>query len=399
MGFPNDLTNVVVFKIHPAIGVARISDSDDFFVFGTDPTNYKANGRLKKQAVQFRIFAYGENHVGLGELTADVMANLGITAVWSAKVANRKIAHYKDLPLSTTDFVTRAEASSDINAGRLIGSQPTFAEGAEIPLGQITSTGLFVPPKASVHRQTAGQPLPDFPARGTTVADTTSDGVVAARLTGAGAQLEVLPACIIVTAPDLSPDVNPGSNLLDFLREQLGVVVAPPGNLHNQVAMELDEAALRPATAIFDPGIEACLADERSEVVDVTSIFYQSDQDPRIDPREMRLRYKSPGQPGPGAVPGQLTSGLCSPWQGDYTACVGYWPAHLPPRAFLDENTQTEVRFFRKRYTDQTPGAETLKTPEDFDNHIEKMGVVRLRNARLVETEREPGDDAEDLIG
>ena len=58
----------------------------------SDPGSYKSNNLMKRQAVQFRVFAYGDNHVGLGELSADVMDALSITAVWSAKVANRKIS-------------------------------------------------------------------------------------------------------------------------------------------------------------------------------------------------------------------------------------------------------------------------------------------------------------------
>jgi L-Lysine epsilon oxidase N-terminal len=87
MAFPDDLNDVVVFKIHPAIGIARLSMNDDYFVFGSDPGSYKSNNLMKRQAVQFRVFAYGDNHVGLGELTPAVMGALNITAVWSAKVA------------------------------------------------------------------------------------------------------------------------------------------------------------------------------------------------------------------------------------------------------------------------------------------------------------------------
>src|SRR5262245_63447182 len=90
MAFPNDLSDVVVLKIHPAIGIARVSKNDDYFVFGTDPGPYKSNGLMKRQAVQFRIFAYGQNNIGLGELTPAVLSSLNIKAVWSAQVANRK---------------------------------------------------------------------------------------------------------------------------------------------------------------------------------------------------------------------------------------------------------------------------------------------------------------------
>ena len=37
MAFPNDLTDVVAFKVHPAIGIARVANNDDVLVFGTKP--------------------------------------------------------------------------------------------------------------------------------------------------------------------------------------------------------------------------------------------------------------------------------------------------------------------------------------------------------------------------
>src|SRR5207249_2678928 len=107
------LSDVVVFKIHPAIGVARVANNDDYYVFGQTPANYKSGKKMKRQAVQFRIFAYGDNHVGLGELTDAVMTSLGITAVWSARMANRKIARLSNVPLTGTNMVISASASSD----------------------------------------------------------------------------------------------------------------------------------------------------------------------------------------------------------------------------------------------------------------------------------------------
>ena len=399
MAFPDDLSDVVVFKIHPAIGIARVSNNEDYYVFGQDPGGYKSNGLMKRQAVQFRVFAYGENHVGLGELTAKAMTALKIKAVWSAKVANRKIALLKGVPLSGTDSVIRAEASSDdANGGQLVGSLPDFAEGAAIPLGQITGTGLFIPPTGKVFRKTAGIPVEPFPARSTTIADTTCDGSVAVRLVKDGQQLDVLPACIVVGPPDFSPDVNPSSSLVEFLKRELQVPTsAPTENLHNQTARALDEAALKPGTEDFAPGFEVSFGG-RGEVRDVKSLFYQSSQDPKVDPREMRVRYRS-SQGDQGAVLGQLTSGLCSTWQGDFTACVGYWTENLPPNAFLDEDSSRGVKVFRKEYADQSSSAPELRSGNDFERHVFKVGVVRMRNSRQTETERGAGDDIEDLIG
>ncbi len=106
----------------------------------------------------------------------------------------------------------------------------------------------------------------------------------------------------------------------------------------------------------------------------------------------MRVRPK-PAPNDKGALPGQLTSGLCSPWQTDFTACVGYWSENLPRIAYLDEATNTRVSVYRKSYADQTPGAPRLRVGDDFEQHQDEIGVVRLRNAKEVETERGPGDD------
>ena len=209
MAFPNDLSDVVVFKIHPAIGVARVAKNNDNFVFGTDPGTYKSGGLMKRQTVQFRIFAYGENHVGLGELTPAIMNRLNITPVWSAKVANRKIAYMENRPLSDQTHVISAEASSDANGGQLVGSLPDFAEGNQIPLGQIKPDGKFIPPKAAVHRKQPGLAVPDYPNFTAQIADGSCDGTVACTLGGAGSALPVLPACIVVAPGDYSPDIDP----------------------------------------------------------------------------------------------------------------------------------------------------------------------------------------------
>jgi hypothetical protein len=402
MAFPNDLSDVVVFKIHPAIGIARLSRNDDYYVFGKDPGTYKSNGLMKRQAVQFRIYAYGENHAGLGELTPKVMGALKIQAVWSAKVANRKIAHQRKIPLSSTDFVISAQASSDdASGGKLVGSLPGFDEGKEIPMGQITSDGRFIPPIARAFRKTKGQEIPGMYSN--EIADNASDGSVTVKLTVGGQMPDVLPACIVVAPQDFSPDTSESKSLIEFFEERLQIPDnLPPGNLHNQAARALDEAALESTTQIFEPGMETSFgsAGPGTEVIDIKSVFYLNSQDPKVDPREARVRYKaSLTDTGAGAVPGQLTSGLCSPWQGDFAACVGYWAQHLPQTAYLDEETSTLVQFFRKQYADTSDNGPTLEyDPNGMDRHVDKIGVMRIRSGKRVETERDKGDDIKDLI-
>ena len=87
-------------RIHPAIGVARIGNSDQFFI-GPElpgvPGNWDgaakqflpfkdAQGRVLRQAARFRIFRIDESGNAVKEVTlAD-----GVRIEWRVHVANRK---------------------------------------------------------------------------------------------------------------------------------------------------------------------------------------------------------------------------------------------------------------------------------------------------------------------
>ena len=76
MAFPDDLSDVAAFKIHPAIGCARLANNDEYYEFFDyearrnageegDTRTYmtKRDGKhwIMRQAVRFRIFAYGSS--------------------------------------------------------------------------------------------------------------------------------------------------------------------------------------------------------------------------------------------------------------------------------------------------------------------------------------------------
>lgn len=400
MTFPTDLSNVKVLKIHPAIGIARVSRNRDYFVFGQPPAQYKSNGLMKRQAVQFRVFAYGENHQGLGELTPAVMSLLGVSAVWSASVANRKIAYVEGKPLSDTSSTILASASSDdASAGSLVGKLEGFEEGAAIPMGQITAEGMFIPPLARVFRRSLpGVPIPPYPQHTKLIADNTSDGSVAVTLSGPAASIPVLSACILVApgdyAPDSFPAESPSESLVHCLRQELGIPMTYGGNPHNLAAERIDVEALRPATGDFAPGFEVSFGTSRGEVRQIVPLFLSAAVNPLVDPREMRIAYND-APAAFGAVRGQLTSGLCSPWQTDFTACVSYWTENLPEIAYLDEDQNQLVSVYRREYADYDPVDMDgrLYRGDDFDLHQDKVGVVRIINGKEVETERDAGDD------
>lgn len=91
--------HIVRAAIHPAIGIARVGNSADEFYVGplvTHPApqpvgSYRdAQGALKRQAAQFRLYGYNAAGEVVRELTAD-WADIR----WSVHVANRKAAWYQ----------------------------------------------------------------------------------------------------------------------------------------------------------------------------------------------------------------------------------------------------------------------------------------------------------------
>ena len=118
-------------KIHPGIGIARVGNSPDQYFVGPeapcDPNEvappaggYKdTDGRIKRQAARFRIYAYDKAGKVLGELPlgspADCEAGRAAQVSWKVHLANKKGAWYK--------FYSRFEQPQDIrNADIRVGN-------------------------------------------------------------------------------------------------------------------------------------------------------------------------------------------------------------------------------------------------------------------------------------
>jgi hypothetical protein len=98
-------------RIHPGIGIARVGNSPDGWFIGPEaPCNpsdvtapqggFKdAEGRVKRQAARFRIYAYDKDGKNLGELPIgdpdDRKAGLKAKVEWTVHLKNKKGAWYK----------------------------------------------------------------------------------------------------------------------------------------------------------------------------------------------------------------------------------------------------------------------------------------------------------------
>ncbi len=101
-----------IYKIHPAIGIARVGngDRDKFFIgpevpgqgpvgdssFGTVVPPFKDAGKIKPQAARFRIWEYVDQG---GKYGPSREINLGekdcVSVVWKVHLANRKASFFK----------------------------------------------------------------------------------------------------------------------------------------------------------------------------------------------------------------------------------------------------------------------------------------------------------------
>ncbi|MEQ8817860.1 MAG: LodA/GoxA family CTQ-dependent oxidase [Thalassobaculum sp.] len=378
--------NIRQIKVHPAIGLARMTISPDHYVF--DPANpvrptYKSGGRVMRQAVQFRLFAYGDNNAGLYELTAARLQEMGLRAVWSAELANGKIE------MQTRNPSDRFHARGDTGGGnlRLVGNLATFAEGSRIPMGELTTGGLFVPPVAGIFRRTANTPVPDGGMYSSDVSDNASDGSIGARIVDANgddAGIAVLPAWVSVGPQDYAPSWNDvgNNNLSKYLQSLLQTPDAPLANPVNAQARALDRNTLERGTAVFGPGIEFSGPFNRGQ-------FYPSEV--TGDPDEIRFM---PGRGGAGVIPGGLTESLCSPWQFDFQACTcAWWPNQRPDVAFKNGGAGAEVDWLRRIAAEdgRRPPGGTLQTNTDFIRHVDELGIIKRATNdpdRRAETER-----------
>jgi len=91
--------DIVSYKIHPGLGIARIGNSPSEFFVGPlapgeipDPEGgFKDKmGRIKRQAAEFRVFGYNAAGVAVKEITAD-----DAEIVWQVHLVNRKGEHHQ----------------------------------------------------------------------------------------------------------------------------------------------------------------------------------------------------------------------------------------------------------------------------------------------------------------
>jgi len=109
--------------IYPAIGIARVGNSPDQYFFGATIPGQPAKdsgdfrdeqGRIKRQATKFHLYALNANDEVMGELTEVD----GVQISWKAAVANKKAGWYDfelalDIPAAEGKYNSKGESTPD----------------------------------------------------------------------------------------------------------------------------------------------------------------------------------------------------------------------------------------------------------------------------------------------
>jgi hypothetical protein len=241
---------ITEIRIHPAIGIARVGNSPEFFVGPEKPGPFvPPDGfrdpacRLKRQAARFRLFGFAADGTFVEELTA---ANTD-EIEWTAHLVNRKAAALKfrkglatpppipdpTLPEPSTGPVgDEWRNNQEVDRTRLVIDSKEQTRSGSGQTALFTGTFLDTSvPLGEMRIEPAGSLLVlggfgnSIGSTGVYFADNdgwcddVSDGPVKAHVTIGGKEIEALPAWVIVAPPKYAPAVRPPVSLYDSLQQ------------------------------------------------------------------------------------------------------------------------------------------------------------------------------------
>jgi hypothetical protein len=232
------------YKIHPAIGIARVGNSPDEFFIGPErigeepnpPGGFKdAQCRVKRQAARFRIFAHYDNG------TVEEITNAKADVTWTVHLVNKK---------ATNPGRNNTESAADltIDPGPRTLNGPNqkklfdtgvikFSDGppTTVPLGEIRSdpeSHLVVLGGSGKSGSPPGTPLSNYFWATDDWFDDVSDGPVTAtiKIRADNSMPAVVGAWVIVAPPKFAPHQQSVITLYDRVLQAMidgGLLPAP----------------------------------------------------------------------------------------------------------------------------------------------------------------------------
>ena len=230
------MKEIVTFKIHPSIGIARLGNSlNEFFIGPEIPGKYpKPKGgykdsqrKVKRQAARFRIFGYDKKRKVVKEITAKEAI-----IKWTVHIANKKSAWKRFDGLEKNTALRNATISRnqlEIDPGsRSLSSVNAVAKfdtgkfmGKKVPLGEIHTDSkgcLLVLGGFGKSVSPNHNPILHF-ANNDDWHDDISDGPVNATITlkGSNKTFNASGSWVICAPPDFAPSIANAITLYDTL--------------------------------------------------------------------------------------------------------------------------------------------------------------------------------------
>jgi hypothetical protein len=253
-----------VYKIHPAIGVARVGNHPSAFFVGpekpgaagleigadnseSEVAQFKKDGLLKRQAARFRVYEYETDGNGSGTPVREITAAQA-QIDWTVDLVNRKAALSQSLPDDYPALAQRYPLLADHPAlarNTHIGDRSTliirdphpqtisganqrgvefhgkFLSIPDVYLGELQTDAagrlVVLGGRGKSESDPAGEDLPTF-ANNDRWHDDVSDGPVTATLTFTGQTPIVVqqPAWVVVAPPDFAPAIEGIVTLFDW---------------------------------------------------------------------------------------------------------------------------------------------------------------------------------------
>ncbi|MFB7631167.1 LodA/GoxA family CTQ-dependent oxidase [Streptomyces sp. NPDC056149] len=243
---------IVQVRIHPAIGIARVGNSDATPFIGPESPDqpplelgsYKDdNGKIIKQAARFRLYGYN----AAGDVVRELkLGEEGVTDIkWTAHLANKKAAWYQfhcplDIPeaakLSDAQRSRRNASVKGADRKKLVidsgvkalvagekdlvvfdgeimtkrvrlGAAHVDGDGRLVVAGGDGASGSYTDPPGEITGV----------ANNDTWYDNTSDGPITAQVTLGGVTISATPAWVVVGPPHYAPGVKTIRTVYDLL--------------------------------------------------------------------------------------------------------------------------------------------------------------------------------------
>ncbi|MHA4741702.1 LodA/GoxA family CTQ-dependent oxidase [Dyadobacter sp. MSC1_007] len=234
--------------IYPPLGIARVGNSDEYFMASEIPgqpsvpeNGYKdALGRVKKQAVRFRIYGLDAD----GKVVKELKASDNAAITWRVHVANRKAGWYQfmnalDLPGYSIPSAFRNGDVSGSNRSQLVidpGSRTISGKDVsgpaykldggkffdiDVPLGEVKTDGdgrLILLGGEGKSASKTNAPAVTF-ANNDGWHDDVSDGTIRATVVFEGQTFEAKPAMVAVTPPNFGQGLYAVVTMYDVVHD------------------------------------------------------------------------------------------------------------------------------------------------------------------------------------